>query len=52
MYFDPEQVIPNRRLSLREGAILPWATRTGFYYQQVLEALAEFYAFDIRTPFA
>jgi len=52
MYFDPEQVIPNSRLSLREGAILPWATRTGFYYQQVLEALAEFYAFDIRTPFA
>lgn len=52
MYFDPEQVIPNRQLSLREGAIAPWSTRTGYYYQQILEALADFYKFDIRTPFA
>ncbi len=52
MYFDPEQVIPNYQLSLREGAIAPWSTRTGYYYQQILEALADFYKFDIRTPFA
>jgi excinuclease ABC subunit A len=52
MYFDPEQVVPNRQLSLREGAIAPWSTRTGYYYLQILEALAEFYEFDIRTPFA
>ncbi len=51
MYFDPEQVVPNLQLSLREGAIAPWATRTGYYYQQVLEALADFYEFDIRLPF-
>jgi excinuclease ABC subunit A len=52
MYFDPEQVVPNPQLSLREGAIAPWSTRTGYYYLQVLEALADFYKFDIRTPFA
>jgi len=52
MYFDPDQVVPNRQLSLREGAILPWSTRTGYYYLQVMEALADFYKFDIRTPFA
>ena len=52
MYFDPEQVVPNRQLSLREGAIAPWSTRTGYYYQQILEALAKFYKFDIRRPFA
>ena len=52
MYFDPEQVVPNYQLSLREGAIAPWSTRTGYYYQQILEALADFYKFDIRTPFA
>ncbi|MGK2907793.1 MAG: excinuclease ABC subunit UvrA [Desulfuromonadales bacterium] len=52
MYFDPEQVVPNRQLSLREGAIAPWSTRTGFYYLQVLEALADFYKFDLRAPFA
>jgi excinuclease ABC subunit A len=37
---------------LREGAIAPWSTRTGYYYLQVMEALANFYKFDIRTPFA
>jgi excinuclease ABC subunit A len=52
MYFDPEQVVPNQSLSLREGAIAPWSTRTGYYYLQVLEALADFYEFDIRTPFS
>ena len=52
MYFDPEQVVPNPSLSLREGAIAPWDTRTGFYYQQLLEALADHYEFDVNTPFA
>ncbi len=51
MYFDADMVVPNRELSLREGAIVPWSTRTGFYYLQVLEALADHYGFDIRTPF-
>ena len=51
MYFDPEEVVPNPALSLREGAIVPWETRTGFYYHQLLEALADHYGFDIRTPF-
>jgi excinuclease ABC subunit A len=51
MYFDPDQVVPNRALSIREGAIAPWSTRSGFYYQQVLEALADHYEFDIRAPF-
>ena len=52
MYFDPEQVVPNPALSLREGAIAPWESRTGFYYQQLLEALADHYGFDINLPFA
>jgi excinuclease ABC subunit A len=52
MYFDPEEVVPNPELSLREGAVVPWETRTGFYYHQLLEALADHYEFDIKTPFA
>ena len=52
MYFDPEEVVPNPELSLREGAVVPWETRTGFYYHQLLEALADHYKFDINTPFA
>ena len=51
MYFDPDQVVPNPALSLREGAVSPWETRTGFYYQQLLEALSDHYGFDINIPF-
>jgi len=51
MYFDPEQVVPNPALSLREGAIAPWESRSGVYYQQLLEALCDHYGFDINTPF-
>ncbi len=51
LYFDPEAVVPNPDLALREGAIAPWETRTGFYYHQLLEALADHYQFDINTPF-
>jgi excinuclease ABC subunit A len=51
MYFDPELVVPNPSLSLREGAIAPWESRMGFYYLQLLEALSDHYRFDINTPF-
>jgi excinuclease ABC subunit A len=51
MLFDREQVVPNQQLSLRDGAVVPWDSRTGFYYQALLEALALHYQFDMRTPF-
>ena len=51
MYFDPELVVPDPALSLREGAIAPWENRSGVYYHQLLEALAGHYRFDLRTPF-
>ena len=51
MYFDHEQVVPNPEFSLRDGAIVPWDSRTGYYYQALLEALASHYEFDIRSPF-
>jgi len=51
MVFDPELVVPNPGLSLRQGAMVPWESRTGVYYHQILEALSEHYGFDINTPF-
>jgi excinuclease ABC subunit A len=51
MYFDPELVIPNPELSLREGAIAPWEKRLSGWFHLILEALAKTYDFDIRTPF-
>jgi excinuclease ABC subunit A len=49
--FDPELIIPNANLSLREGAIKPWAKRTSFQYFQMLESLARGCGFDVNTPF-
>ena len=51
LYFDPELIVPNPNLSLREGAILPWAKRNSSYFHQMLDALSEHYKIDIYTPF-
>ncbi len=49
--FDPELIVPNPNLSLREGAIKPWAKRTSFQYFQMLDSLASGCGFDVNTPF-
>ncbi len=51
LVLDPELVAPDPDLSIREGAILPWANRQSMYHQQMLEALEQHYDFSIRTPF-
>ncbi len=44
--FDPALVVPDEGLSLREGAVLPWARSTSPYYAQTLDALARHYRFS------
>jgi excinuclease ABC subunit A len=51
MYFDPDLVLPNKELSLRAGAVMPWAKRSSHYFYQMLESLSRHYQFDIYTPF-
>jgi excinuclease ABC subunit A len=51
MHFDPQLIIPNPDLSLREGAIAPWAHRTSTLYAQMLESLVAHYKVDIYRPF-
>ncbi len=50
-YFDPDMIIPDPDLSLREGAIAPWANRHSVYFQQMLDSLCQHYKIDIYTPF-
>jgi excinuclease ABC subunit A len=52
LYFDPELVIPNPDLSLREGAIAPWAGSTSQYYLQTLQGLAAHYRFGLDLPWS
>jgi len=51
LYFDPKLIVPNPELSIREGAIHPWAKRNSMYFHQILDALSEHFKFDIYTPF-
>ena len=50
MFFDPELVVPDDRLSLGEGAIAPWANSSGQYYMQTLESLARHFKVKMATP--
>ncbi len=52
MFFDENLVVPDAGLSIREGAIVPWAGRSSLYYHQMIDSLAEHYGFDINKPFA
>jgi excinuclease ABC subunit A len=47
--FDPDMVIPDKNLSIMEGAIAPWG-ETASYFQQKLESVGEEYGFDVYTP--
>jgi excinuclease ABC subunit A len=49
--FDPDLVVPNYDLSLKEGAIAPWEHRNSVFFHQMIEALAKHYGFDTRMPF-
>jgi len=48
---DPDLIVPNKELSLREGAVLPWANRQSVYFMEFLEAFTQKFGTDIYTPF-
>ena len=50
MFFDPEMVVPDDRLSLAEGAIAPWADSSGQYYMQTLESIAKYFKVKMSMP--
>jgi excinuclease ABC subunit A len=52
--FESALVVPDQSLSLRKGAIVPWA-RTGNtspYYTQTLEAIANYFDVPMETPWS
>jgi excinuclease ABC subunit A len=48
-HIDEELVIPDKELTLRKGAIAPWAKSSSPYYIQTLTALGKFYKFALDT---
>ncbi|MFZ0132063.1 MAG: excinuclease ABC subunit UvrA [Desulfobacterales bacterium] len=49
--FDPELIVPNPELSLREGAVAIWANRNTMQFIEFLDALTRHYGVDIYTPY-
>jgi len=49
---DPELVLPNKKLTLAEGAIMPWSTTTSHltWYNKILESVAKEHKFSINVP--
>ncbi|TPJ53986.1 MULTISPECIES: excinuclease ABC subunit UvrA [unclassified Mesorhizobium] len=48
---DPNLVVPDENVSLRDGAVSPWAKSTSPYYVQTLEALGKAYGFKLGDKF-
>ncbi len=48
-HIDEDLVIPDKELSLRKGAIAPWAKSSSPYYIQTLTALGKYYKFTLDT---
>jgi excinuclease ABC subunit A len=51
LYFDPQLVVPNEALSIKQGAVVPWAKSNppSPYYMQVLSSVARAYGFKLET---
>jgi len=49
---NPEMIMPNKTLTLAEGAILPWAKTSNrlSWYNKLLHAVADKHNFDINVP--
>jgi len=46
---DPDLIVPDVTLSLRDGAILPWSKTSAPYYQQTLQAVVKHYGASTGT---
>jgi len=52
LVFDEDLVVPNHDLSIKKGAVVPWAKSNppSPYYMQVLGSLAREFGFSLETP--
>lgn len=48
---DPNLVVPDRKKSLADGAIYPWAKTTNQYYTDLLNSVCEHHGIDPNIPF-
>ena len=46
---DPDQIVPDASLSIKDGAILPWSKTSAPYYIQTLQAVVKLYGASTGT---
>ena len=53
MEIDPDLIVPDKTLTLNEGAIAPWSksSKKENYYYQMLEAVSKHFNFSMDIPF-
>ncbi len=49
-FFDPQLVVPQDDVSLKDGAVAPWTGAQSPYYTQTLDSLAKHFKFPMSTP--
>lgn len=52
MRIDADLIVPDDSVSLKKGAIAPWAKSTSPYYGQTLDALAKHFGFSMTKPWS
>ena len=53
LFFDPDLVVPDVSLTLRQGALAPWANKAknpSPFYFQALQSVSEHYGANVDTP--
>lgn len=48
---DPDLIVPDKKKSLKQGAIYPWSKTTTSYYTDMLISVAAHYKIDMEKPF-
>ncbi len=48
---DPALIVPDRKKSLKQGAIYPWSKATTSYYTDLLTSVCAHYGIDMDKPF-
>ena len=48
---DPDLIVPDRKKSLKDGAIYPWSKTSTSYYEDVLKSVCAHFNIDMEKPF-
>ena len=51
LFFNPVLIVPNDKLSLKDGAVAPWAENISKFQQQTLESIVKHYGASMDTPY-